>query len=274
MRQLLLTSAALVMIVHAHPAAAQQNIWAGPYVGGSLGYSSQPNDEDETILFDTDLNGSFGDAVTTSSGANAFERGFCGGVADDVNVDECADDDGISYAVHAGYDYPIGNSFVVGAVAEYGRSRIEDSATAFSSTPAIYTLTRRLRGNGSIRARAGMAFGSTLAYATGGYAFGKIRHSFSTSNSLNTFTESGGGGSASGYRVGVGAEHRFRPSVSIGAQYLYTSLKDDDYRVRAGGENVPVSNPFILGNPSGTDFRRSSDRFNSHNVSIVANFRF
>jgi outer membrane immunogenic protein len=70
-------------------------------------------------------------------------------------------------------------------------------------------------------------------------------------------------------------EQKVSDNFAIGVQYLYTSLKDtDDYTVRLGGANVPVSNPFILRNPNGTDFERSSRRFNSNNVSVVASFRF
>jgi outer membrane immunogenic protein len=262
------------MAAYAYPAAGQVGTWTGPYVGGSLGFSGQPNDKNETIEFDTDLDGSFNDSVTGASGVDAFQRGFCGGSAEDVNVDNCEDDDGVTIAAQAGYDFEISPGFIVGGVAEYGRSRVEDSVTAFSSTPALYTFTRRLRGNGSLRARAGMTFGDILAYATGGLAFGRIRHSFRTTNEVNTFTESGDNSRASGYRLGGGAEYRLMQSLTVGAQYLYTSLKDDDYRVRAGGNNLPIANPFTFENSSGTDFRRSSERFNSHNVSIVANYRF
>jgi outer membrane immunogenic protein len=274
MRGLLLTSAALAVVIQVQPAAAQDQTWTGPYVGGSLGYGGQPNDEDETILFDRDLNGSFGDTVTTSSGANAFQRGFCGGAAESVSVDNCSDDDGISYGIQAGYDYQFGGSFVVGGLVEYTRSDVEDSVTAFSSTPALYTFTRRLRNSASIRARAGAGFGNALVYGTGGVAFGDVDKSFSTTNAVNTFDRSGAAEGLFGYRVGGGVEYRLTPSATIGAQYLYTSLGDDSFAVRAGGANVPVSNPFILGNPNGTDFRRSGDRFNMHNVSFVANFRF
>jgi outer membrane immunogenic protein len=87
-------------------------------------------------------------------------------------------------------------------------------------------------------------------------------------------TESRSKSDSWGYRVGGGIEQRISQNFSIGAQYLHTSFKDDDYTVRIGGANVPVSNPFILTNAGGTDFRRSGRRFNSNNVSVVASFRF
>lgn len=273
MRFFLIGSAALVVATGDAAAMAQSADWTGPYVGGRLGYTTQHSDNGETVEFDTDLDGSFGDTVTTVAGANAFSPGFCGGAARSATANNCNDRDGTEWAVHAGFDYQLGSLLVVGAVAEYGRSTIVDSVTAFSTTPAFYTLTRRLRDNASLRARAGVALGNTLVYGTGGIAYGKIRNSFTTSNMLNSFTPTGNE-KAWGYRVGGGVEQRVSDSFSIGAQYLYTSLKDDEFRVRTGGTNVPVSNPFILRNAAGTDFRRSGTRFNSHGFSVVASFRF
>jgi outer membrane immunogenic protein len=246
--------------------------WTGAYVGARLGYAFQKNDDDETVGFDTNLDGNFNDTVTTGTGANAFSTGFCGGRALGSVNRGCGDDrDGTDYAVQAGFDYQIG-SIVVGIVGDYGRTNVRDDVSAFSTTPAFYTLTRRLRDNASIRARAGFALGDTLVYGTGGLAYGKIRNSFTTSNMANQFTDTGND-KAYGYRVGGGLEHRFGRNFSLGVQYLYTSLKDEDFRVRAGGP-APAGNPFLRTNPLGTDFARSGDRFNMHSVQVGANFRF
>ena len=257
------------------PAAAQEQgeSWTGPYVGGRLGYAFQKDDGNETILFDTDLNGDFGDRVNTAAGANAFSPGFCGGAALDRGpAGGCRGDrDGTDWAVHAGYDLQLGG-LVVGVVGDYGRTEISDSVAAFSTTPAFYTMTRRLRDNASIRARAGVALGDTLVYGTGGALWGKVRNSFATSNAANRFTNTGSE-DGWGYRVGGGIEHRVSRNFSIGAQYLYASLGDDDFRVRAQGP-APATNPFILNNASGTDFARSGDRFSWHSAHVTANFRF
>lgn len=274
MKFMLVAAATFFVVAIPFPLLAQGADWTGPYVGGRLGYTSQPEDKNETVLFDTNLDGSFDDTVMTASGANAFPRGFCGGATASATANGCSDRDGTEWAVHAGYDYQLGSSIVVGLVGEYGRSTIVDSVTAFSSTPAFYTFTRRLRDHASIRARAGFALDNTLFYGTGGIAYGKIRQSFSTSNRVNTFTESGTDDKVWGYRVGGGIEQRISANFSIAAQYLYTSFKDEGYTVRVGGANVPVSNPFILRNREGTDFQRSGNRFNSNNVSVVASFRF
>jgi outer membrane immunogenic protein len=273
MRNILLASATTLLLATPLPAAAQNADWTGPYFGGRLGYTTQPEDKDETILFDTNLDGKFGDTVRTASGANAFSTGFCGGAAGTATATNCNDRDGTEWAVHAGFDYQLGSAIVAGVVAEYGRSTIEDSVSAFSTTPAFYTFTRRLRDHASARARLGFATGNTLVYGTGGVAYGKLRNSFRTNNAVNSFTAATND-DAWGYKAGGGVEQRVSPNFSIGAQYLYTSLKDKGFNVRAAGANVPVSNPFLQANSMGTDFQRGSDRFTSHNLSVVASFRF
>lgn len=274
MRALLLTCATVIVLADASAASAQTNDdWSGPYFGGRVGYSSNVEDEDETVLFDTDLDGTFGDTVMTTGGADAFSSGFCGGSAVGARQTSCADRSGTEWAVHAGYDIQFG-SIVVGLVGEYGNADISDGVTAFSTTPAFYTLERTVDDTAAIRARAGFALGRTLVYGTGGLAYAKVRSRFTTSNGVNDFTTANDDDKAYGYRVGGGIERRFAPNFSLGLQYLYTDVEDEDFGVRAGGATVPVSNPFILVNPDGTDFRRSDDRLDWHNLSVTASFHF
>jgi len=271
-----LTSAAAMLAgLAAVPAAAQtEGSWTGPYFGGRIGYGVNPGgDGAETVEFDTGLDGTFGDTVRTGAGADAFSTGFCGGGAAGPRNNGCTGDrDGVEWAVHAGYDYQLGSNFVVGLVGEYGRSTVRDRVTAFSTTPASYTLERRLRDNAAIRARAGFTFADTLVYGTGGGAWGKIRNRFTTTNGANAFTNNGND-NAYGYQYGGGLEHRVSDGFSIGVQYLRTSLKDDDFRVRTARGTAPATNPFILVNPNGTDFRRSGDRFNTESLHVTASFR-
>ena len=62
-------------------APADEEHWEGGYIGGSFGLGAQSNDNGETVVFDTDRNGAFGDTVNTALGANAFAPGFCNGRA-------------------------------------------------------------------------------------------------------------------------------------------------------------------------------------------------
>jgi outer membrane immunogenic protein len=270
-------AAGLLLTAAASPAFAQTEAmsWTGPYVGGQIGYAFQPSDGDETINFDTNQDGTFGDVVGPNATTNAFSPGFCGGASTGSTPSSgCRNDrDGVTWAVHAGYDMQFGN-IVAGVVGEYGRSTITDNVTAFSTTPAFYTMSRRLKDNAGLRARAGVALGNTLLYGTGGLAWGKIERSFSTSNVPNSFTEADDD-DAWGYKVGGGIEQRIAPNFSIGAQYMFTSLKDDDYTVRAGtSPRITGPNPFLRVNAAGTDFQRSHSRFNSHAAQVTASFRF
>jgi opacity protein-like surface antigen len=254
-------------------ALAQSTDWTGFYAGGRIGGLKQPSGNNERVEFDTNLDGSFGDTVRTAAGADAFSPGFCDGAANDrTPAAGCVgDDEGADGALMLGYDVQFG-SVLVGLVGEIGRGKAEDSVAAFSTTPAFYTMTRRLRTNGAIRARVGVPFGDTLPYLTAGVAAAKIDHRFVTSNGINSFTERGDDKTVYGSRVGAGVEQRFG-RFTIGALYLYSNYKDDDYRVRAAGP-APATNPFILVNPSGTDFRRSDERFKTRSLSATASYHF
>lgn len=268
---------ALAALGAASPALAQQasDDWTGLYVGGHLGYAFQDNNRDETILFDTNLDGDFADTVNTAAGANAFSPGFCGGsTGSALPANGCGEDnDGTDYGIHAGFDYDLGG-IVVGVVGEYGRTAIEDNVTAFSTTPAFYTLTRRLRDSYGIRARAGVDLGGTLVYGTGGLVNGRIRTTQATSNGVNAFEELNGRSREWGYRYGGGIEQKLGSNFSIGVQYLYTRIDDDEASVAVTRGSAPATNPFVLTNAGGTQFRRSDDVFNHHSVQVTANFRF
>ena len=258
-------------------AAQAQSTWNGAYVGGHAGPSTQADARGESILFDTNLDGAFGDTVRTAGGADAFSPGFCGGAANGPTpASGCrsnGDDDNDDYGLRAGYDWQDG-AFVYGVLGEIARGGLTDGVSAFSTTPAFYTLRRELDDSFAVRGRVGLSFGDNrnLLYATAGYAWANIENRFTTSNTANTFTNTGDS-DAEGAQYGVGYERRFGERVSLGVEYLITELTDDEYRVRAQGP-APATNPFILVNPQGTDFRRSDDDFDLGAVRLTASYRF
>ena len=78
--------------------------------------------------------------------------------------------------------------------------------------------------------------------------------------------------SAWGYQAGGGLEVKLG-NVSLGGEVVYTSLDDkDEYSVRGQGP-APVTNPFILSNPAGTDFRRDNG-FKFTAARLMASYRF
>jgi outer membrane immunogenic protein len=273
-----LTAAALgALCLTALPAYAQESgekEFSGPYVGVTLGGSMQPNDPRERIEFDRDLNGSFGDTVVTSGGANAFSPGFCNGRAVTTANQGCENDtDGPAYSVRAGWDFQRGN-VVAGVVGEFGKAELTDSVSAFSTTPARYTMQRRIQWDAGLRTRLGYAAGGrTLFYGTAGMAYARVSHRFETSNTANSFTVNGSR-DAWGWAAGGGVEQKLGRNFSLGVEYLYSRYIDDDNGVRVGPGTAPATNPFLLGNANGTDMRRTDDRFDHGVLRATAAFRF
>lgn len=268
------------------PAMAQDDTantadWTGPYIGGSLGYTWQPNtdrDTNERIVFDTNGDGTFGDTVSTLGGADAFSPGFCRGFAQGGSAaGGCRGDrDGkVGWSVHAGYDMQMG-SIVIGGVIEGGRSLVSNSVSGFSTTPAAYAMTRKLDWDAAARLRAGFAAPTgTLVYATGGVAYGKFENSFNTTNTFNTFTETDRKEDDWGWVVGGGLEQKVSDNFSIGVLYKYTRFNPNDYRVTAGQGTPPsVTNPFVITPSGSTTFARTNDRFVTQDVRVTASFRF
>lgn len=244
----------------------------GFYAGASIGYDFQAGDSDEIIIFDRGSDGSFGETVTTATGANAFSPGFCGGEATSPQNTNCIpDSDGVSFAARAGYDYQMG-TVVLGVVGEVGTADVTDVVSAFSTTPAFYYMERSIDYTAALRLRAGYTVTqSTLLYATGGIAYAKLDQSFETSNTANTFTVIPDD-NAFGFQLGAGLEQKIGSSFSLGIEYLYTGYNDDETLIRVGQGTAPATNPFVLA--GGVDFKRANDSFNLQSVKVVASYRF
>lgn len=278
-RNLLGAGVGAIALAAAVPAVAQDTMsndeWSGFYVGGSFGYGVQNNDVDSFVVFDTNRDGEFNDIVRTAAGANAFSTGFCNGAARGSTraPGGCANDrDGIEYFVRAGVDQQMGN-LVVGVMGEFGKAEIRDSVTGFSTTPANYIFTRELDWQASIRGRVGFAADKALFYVAGGPAYAKIDHSFSSTNTANSFTQYGDD-MAWGVTGGGGVEVKFAENMSFGLEYMYSRYYDDDSAVTVGPGTAPATNPFLLVNASGTDMRRSDTKFDYHGIRATAAFRF
>lgn len=273
-----LVIAGLLAAASGHAAAQEAGEWSGFYVGANLGASDTMDSDGDTILFDANGDGRFDDNVNTTTGANAFAPGFCGGAANGrTPATGCTEDKGgADYGLRLGYDWQMGR-WVFGVVAEHTQGDARDSTTAFSITPAFYTFTRDLDTTTAVRARAGMAFGERsdwLAYATAGAVRARIDHTFTTSNAANSFAPTSGRSDANGFQAGIGVERRVLDHLSLGLEYLYTSVKDDDFQVHVGRGNAPATSPFLTANPNGTDFRRSEEDFKVGSLRLTAAYRF
>ena len=277
---------AVVLGLTASPAFAQDGMaqevtadapFSGLYIGAAGGYDVQPNDVGSSILFDRNLDGRFGESVTTGTGANAFSPGFCNGSTRATTLAGgrgCRNDDnGFAYYGRVGLDAQRGN-IVVGVVGEFGKTEISDSVTGFSTTPASYVMTRSVDWEASIRGRAGYAINTTLFYGTFGAGYAKIDREFFSTNTGNAYGLSGKR-QQFGILGGGGIEQKIGKNVSVGMEYMFHQYQDDDFRVRVTQGTQPATNPFVLApNTAGTDFRRSDDKFRWHSLRATAAFRF
>ena len=267
------SAAALALV--AMPAAAQD--WSGPYIGGYAGYLMPSQDEDERILFDTNLDGSYGDTVRTTTAADAFSPGFCDGNPKANNAAAgCSDDENGTgeVGIRGGYDFQAG-AWVFGVVGEIGVTGVEDAVTGFSTTPASYTFEREITSMAAVRARLGYAMGGYLPYVTAGYARANIEQDYSTSNAANSFTPTRNDTDADGFQVGAGVEKWLTSNITVGVEYLYSDLDvNDALVVRTGRGTAPATNPFLLVNPQGTNQIRSSDSIELHAFRVTAAVRF
>jgi len=250
----------------------------GFYVGGSIGATIQSDNEDETILFDRDLDGTFGDTVTTAAGANAFSPGFCGGsvgTSPSRPADGCeSEDKALEFSGRVGFDYQM-DTLVLGVVAEIGTTDARSSVTGFSTTPASYTFTREIEYLANLRARIGFtATPTTLVYGTAGGGYASLDTGFVTTNTVNAVNRDGLDDDSLGYVLGVGLEQKLNRNFSLGLEYLYQEYEDESSVRLGAGANTPATNPFLLGNASGTDFIRSDGNFNFHSLRAVATLRF
>lgn len=257
-------------------AGASAQTWSGAYIGGGIG-ANHLSHAGDTIVFDTNGDGHYGDTVSTVDGVNYFSPGMCGGKPRGATpADGCSrHKDRLGVNLRAGYDWQLSGGLVLGVVGEIGTSRFEDSVTAFSTYPDSYTFSRRIRNLRALRARVGYAFnGGWLAYATAGVAGAQFRRTFTTTNDINSFTATDGK-ARMGSQLGLGFEKQFKGRWAIGAEYLRTDIRDRGATAHAGpSDNTFASNPFLIADPDGTDLRRGNDRFKASSVMLTISYRF
>lgn len=275
-----LTAATLLCIATgASPALAQDSgreAFSGPYITVFGGASWADDGAGDSFVFDTDLDGEFGDTVNTSAGVNAFSPGFCDGAALTALAADGCDRDGkaTDYGARFGYDGRIAG-LVAGVLVEIDRNNVRESTSAFSTTPANYVITREVDYSLNARGRIGFALGdSFLVYGTGGVSYAQIDHRFATTNAANSFTQVNAREKVWGWQGGGGFEFAVARNVSLGAEYLYTAYDDDEYFVAVGPGTAGPTNPFRIVNPNGTNLRGSDTDFNIHTARATVTFRY
>jgi outer membrane immunogenic protein len=176
------------MPVKAMPAPVIVQLWAGPYIGINGGAVWHRVTVDSTFLDGTP----YDYAKLTGTG------GTVGGTI--------------------GYNWQSQN-FVFGLEADGNWVGAKETKTQGAGSSLNYT--SKLEWLATVRARAGMAFGSTLMFVTGGLAVGGVNNSWTwpfccelVANDKTQF----------GWTVGGGIEHFITPRVTLKAEALYVDL--------------------------------------------------
>ena len=182
---LILAASSAAMAV---PAAAQDESFTGPWIGGVAGY---------------DIN---------KAGST---------VDDDVNEERDESVEGLMYGAAAGYDYDMGN-LVVGAEAELTDSEAD---TEYEGTPETFGLGSVDAGRDIyVGARLGYKVQpNTLVYGKAGYTNARYNYvgtDGTTDYSVNLDTD--------GYRVGAGVEQRLGTNAFGRLEYRYSNYSEGE----------------------------------------------
>jgi outer membrane immunogenic protein len=131
--------------------------------------------------------------------------------------------DGINGGVQAGYNWQAAN-WVYGIEADIQGSSQKDNKTSVAINSVLYDA--KLPWFGTVRGRLGYSVGSTLFYATGGYAYGSVKTKMNlTGLATVSISETKGG-----WTAGAGIETPFQllglfgPNWTSKTEYLYVDL--------------------------------------------------
>lgn len=120
----------------------------------------------------------------------------------------------------AGYNVDMGG-FILGAEAD-----LQWSSVGYTEDiPGIGSFKAGIDFYGTLRGRAGMAFGQVMPYVTGGFAAG--RGTASVTNGVGVTTSQSA--THMGWTAGVGLEAQATQNISIKTEYLYVDLGTQTY---------------------------------------------
>ena len=135
-----------------------------------------------------------------------------------------------------GYNWQF-NQFVFGLEGDVdGKSLKVTNAFALAGAP-FATLEGRARIEGSVRARAGLAFDRFLLYATGGWAVTDVRVTGCTAGACASDDQT-----LNGYTVGVGGEFALTNNVSLGVEYRFSDFGRESFNLGTVGGAAVVTN--------------------------------
>ncbi|WP_320198179.1 outer membrane protein [Agrobacterium sp. rho-13.3] len=148
-------------------------------------------------------------------GGYAWDKQDLTGIAPAGALD--ANFDGGILGGFAGYNYQLGNNWVVGVEGDFDGNWGDGSLTILAPDKYEYGMDWQ----GSVRARAGYAFDRALVYGTAGWAIGR---GYLVVPGFDKQKES-----FNGYTVGAGVDYAFTDLIFGRVEYRYTNFGDKNY---------------------------------------------
>jgi outer membrane immunogenic protein len=188
--------------------------WTGFYAGVNGGYGWSADDSKVTsgyLPFNPPLLGA--KSFTTDGGFGGGQIGY-----------------NWQPASSSGYKDALGlGHLVFGVEADIQGAGIDGSAVSSVTNFGGATAkgTNDLDWFGTVRGRAGYAWGPTLAYFTGGLAFGGVKDTLSLTSTGSSSKTVSSNTTDTGYVLGGGVEHLFNPKWSVKVEYQYIDLGSD-----------------------------------------------
>jgi outer membrane immunogenic protein len=202
-------------------AVAPLPTWTGFYIGGNIGYGW---DDRSTDISATSTDPTLTPALAAILAAGSYPASLSPSAK------------GVIGGGQVGYNWQLASQGLIGLEADLQGSGIKGSAGQ-SLSPALFDMTstgvtKSIDWFGTVRGRLGLLVTPQwLLYATGGFAYGQAKSSFTTTD-LTGGCIAGGTlcavGSSSGLRTGwtagAGAEAMLAPNWSVKVEYLYVDL--------------------------------------------------
>lgn len=166
--------------------ASPVDAWSGSYLGAQVGYQW--------------ADGDFHDPAYNTPPATYGSY--------DVN--------GIVAGLHAGYNIPMGNSWMIGVEADAEFANGSDSSPDATN---FVVGSGEINWQGSVRGRAGYRMDRSLLFATAGVAFGGFDFGYTFSGITDSFDNT-----LIGLTVGAGWEYAISNSLSGRIEYRFTDF--------------------------------------------------
>jgi outer membrane immunogenic protein len=218
--------ATFALIAPATPLLAQNSQWNGFYAGLNIGLVHARPDWSGANIHQTA-------EIVSSTGSSSTGDTFSFGTDTDTIRDNHATS-GFGGGARLGFNHQLGN-FVLGAEAD--ATMLDLNGTVSVTRPAAsYQLRTHASNLETARARAGIAFGRGLLFATGGAAFSNLRQTItatdqsqvgvngSTGISIVTSALSATARRRSGWAVGGGGEFHITNNLSVALTILHVDF--------------------------------------------------